>query len=90
MYIFHSEWEIRRIVDLYNQRSKSNKFECLPKQAKTVIASASYQYGYLPSETKNFWKQDQDWISMYQNLMDFGDEYKTRREKEALLIKEIM
>ncbi|EPB6722817.1 type VI secretion system tip protein TssI/VgrG [Vibrio fluvialis] len=85
------ESETRRIVDLYNRTSKTTKFECLPWQAQTVIASVSYQYGYLPSETENFWKQaiEQDWSAMFNNLMKFGDKYPTRREKEAGLIKEI-
>ncbi|WP_176429649.1 pesticin C-terminus-like muramidase, partial [Vibrio sp. V12_P9A6T4] len=83
--------ETKRIVDLYNRISKTTKFECLPWQAQTVIASLSYQYGYLPSETENFWKQaiEQNWVEMYDNLMKFGDKYPTRRKKEAKLIGEI-
>ncbi|EJL7013482.1 type VI secretion system tip protein VgrG [Vibrio cholerae] len=85
------ESETNRIVDLYNRMSKVKKFECLPWQAQTVIASVAYQYGYLPSETKDFWKQaiEQNWSAMYGNLMDFGDKYSTRRQKEAKLIGEI-
>ncbi|WP_327790118.1 pesticin C-terminus-like muramidase [Vibrio anguillarum] len=61
--------ETKRIVDLYNRISKTTKFECLPWQAQTVIASLSYHYGYLPSETKNFRKQaiEQNWVEMYDN-----------------------
>ncbi len=85
------ESETNRIVDLYNRMSKVKKFECLPWQAQTVIASVAYQYGYLPSETKDFWKQaiEQNWSAMYGNLMNFGDKYSTRRQKEAKLIGEI-
>ncbi|MBF4343473.1 hypothetical protein EAY39_22570, partial [Vibrio anguillarum] len=63
--------ETKRIVDLYNRISKTTKFECLPWQAQTVIASLSYQYGYLPSETENFWKQaiEQNWVEMYNNIL---------------------
>ncbi|MFV0575020.1 MAG: pesticin C-terminus-like muramidase, partial [Vibrio sp.] len=84
--------ETKKIVDLYNTTSKEIKFECLPWQAQTVIASVSYQYGYLPTETPNFWKQaiNRDWGNMYKNLNDFGDETPSRRRKEAKLIKGLL
>jgi type VI secretion system secreted protein VgrG len=81
--------ETDKIVKWYNSSDSSIKFECLPEEAQTVIASVAYQNGYLPNETPFFWKQavEQDWISMNENLMDFGDDFKTRRRKEAKLIE---
>lgn len=84
--------ETDKLVKMYNSSSSTIKFECLPKEAQTVIASVAYQYGYLPRRTTAFWKQSitQDWLSMYNNLMDFKDGYPTRRKKEAALIKELI
>ncbi|MET2949473.1 pesticin C-terminus-like muramidase [Vibrio owensii] len=83
--------ETEKIIALYNKNSQI-EFACLPSQAQTVIASVAYQYGYLPRETRRFWFQavNQKWEEMYDNLMDFRDLYPTRREKEALLLKEII
>ncbi|RTZ18092.1 type VI secretion system tip protein VgrG [Vibrio aquaticus] len=84
--------ETNKLVKMYNSSSSTIEFECLPKEAQTVIASVAYQYGYLPRRTTAFWKQSitQDWLSMYNNLMDFKDSYPTRRKKEASLIKELI
>ncbi|MCY9845923.1 pesticin C-terminus-like muramidase [Vibrio caribbeanicus] len=87
------ESETEKIVVNYNKYS-SVKFECLPKQAQTVIASVAYQYGShgVIVDTPNFWKQatHQDWEGMFANLMDFYDKTPTRRETEAKLIKELI
>ncbi|MYM59695.1 hypothetical protein GTG28_10725 [Vibrio sp. OCN044] len=83
--------ETDRIVKLFNSSSEV-KFECLPTNAQTVIASVAYQYGYLPIRAKDFWGQaiSQDWNAMYENLMEFGDDFDARRHKEAKLIKELL
>ncbi|SIO92528.1 pesticin C-terminus-like muramidase [Vibrio spartinae] len=84
--------ETDKVVKAYNNSASKIKFGCLPKEAQTVIASVSYQYGNLSTETVNFWNQaiNQDWKSMYENLMDFEDKYPTRRKKEAKLIGKIL
>ncbi|MBD1566423.1 type VI secretion system tip protein TssI/VgrG, partial [Vibrio sp. S12_S33] len=84
--------ETNKLIKMYNSSVSQVKFECLPSQAQTVIASVAYQYGYLPRRTAVFWNQaiTQDWQAMYDNLMDFKDIYPSRREKEALLIKELL
>jgi type VI secretion system secreted protein VgrG len=84
--------ETEKIVKWYNNSDSSINFECLPEEAQTVIASVAYQNGYLPNETPFFWKQavEQDWTSMNENLMDFGDDFKTRRRKEAKLIERLL
>ncbi len=54
-------------------------------EATTVIASVAFQYGDLESRTPNFWKQviSGDWEAAEANLRNFGDNYGTRRVKEA-------
>lgn len=83
--------ETDKIIKLFNSSSKV-KFECLPANAQTVVASVAYQYGYLPRRAEKFWEQaiNQDWNGMYDNLMAFGDDFEVRRHKEAKLIKEIL
>lgn len=68
------------------------KFNELPPQAQTVIASVSFQYGDLPSRCPTFWRHvtNQDWKAAVGELRDFGDDYKTRRNKEADLLAEVL
>ncbi|MBL4238994.1 hypothetical protein H8F11_06850 [Vibrio fluvialis] len=51
-----------------------------------MIASVSYQYGYLPSETENFGKQvfEQDGAAIFNNLIKFSDKYPIGRENKPL------
>ncbi|EKO3533672.1 hypothetical protein DX541_13645 [Vibrio fluvialis] len=51
-----------------------------------MIASVSYQCGYLPSETENFGKQvfEQDGAAIFNNLMEFSDKYPIGRENKPL------
>lgn len=60
----------------------------LNDKQQTVIASVAFQYGDLEKRTPNFWRQIkiQCWLSAYTNLCDFGDRYKTRRQREATLL----
>ncbi len=68
-------------------------FASLPKAVQTALASVHYQYGNLPRRTPNFWKVSQkaaktnDYSIMVAHLLNFGDSYKTRRKKEADLIR---
>ncbi|MUJ19569.1 pesticin C-terminus-like muramidase [Aliivibrio fischeri] len=84
--------ETDKLVTLYNKSSSKVKFECLPSQAQTVIASVAYQYGNLSTETPKFWKQaiQQDWTGMHKNLLNFYDDYSTRRKTEASLLKGLL
>ena len=64
-------------------------FRSLPKQAQTVIASVSFQYGVnLQSRTPKFWKAvtNENWKAAIKILKNFGDIYSTRRNKEAALL----
>jgi len=87
--------ETTKIVNYYNNSSSKVKFECLPREAQTVIASVAYQLGSNLKHEKvapDFWGQaiTQDWKAMLKNLRDFGDIYPTRRNKEADLLEKIL
>ncbi|WPB82091.1 pesticin C-terminus-like muramidase [Archangium violaceum] len=64
-------------------------FEELPTEMQTVIASVHFQYGTLSTETPNFFGQvvDQRWDDALGNLRDFGDDYPSRRGREADLLE---
>lgn len=67
-------------------------FFSLPKQAQTVIASVSFQYGNLSASTPKFWSAaaSQDWKETVNILRDFGDAYPSRRKLEASMLEEIV
>lgn len=64
-------------------------FESLPSELQTTMASVKHQYGNLPKRTPNFWKQmtSGQYDKALENLRNFGDEYSTRRNKEADLFQ---
>lgn len=75
----------------YNKTSGKD-FDDLSSEQQTVIASVGFQYGSnLKSATPGFWKQvtTDDWEGAHSNLRDFGDDYSSRRNLEADLIKPI-
>ena len=63
-------------------------FDSLSMECQTVVASVAFQYGSLSARCPNFWRQvtNGDWFEAYNNLRDFGDDYQTRRHKEAALL----
>lgn len=68
-------------------------FEDLKPACQTVVASVSFQYGAaLGSRTPNFWRQitSSDWEGALANLRNFGDRYRTRRNKEADLLATVV
>ena len=67
------------------QNFTNTSFDDLPMHQATVIASLSFQYGNLESQTPNFWQQvtNNNWDDALGNLQNFGDRYSTRRNKEA-------
>ncbi|CAN2040971.1 hypothetical protein GMMP15_2150005 [Candidatus Magnetomoraceae bacterium gMMP-15] len=79
---------IKQLIQRYNNASNL-RFEDLPRGVQTVLASVEFQYGSMKDKTPNFWRQviNGDWQAAYENLMDFGDRYKTRRHKEASLLR---
>lgn len=69
--------------------SSETPFDSLPPEWQTVIASVAFQYGKLDKQTPNFWRQitSGDWKGAYDNLRNFGDDFQSRRNQEAELVK---
>ena len=67
------------------ENTTGTSFDDLSKEKATVLASVAFQYGNLESATTNFWKQTTsgDWEGAYNNLLNFGDRYDSRRKNEA-------
>jgi len=67
------------------ENTTGTSFDDLSKEKATVLASVAFQYGNLEKATPNFWKQTTsgDWEGAYNNLLDFGDRYDSRRKEEA-------
>ena len=72
----------------YNQAvpESSPRFDDLSREAQTVICSVAFQYGSnLERRTPNFWRActQNRWSDLLGELRNFGDDYTTRRNKEA-------
>lgn len=76
--------EYNKLADSWKQAT-GNDFSSLPRHKATVIASVAFQYGNLKTKTPNFWKQvtADHWDKAYKNLYNFGDDYGSRRRREA-------
>jgi hypothetical protein len=76
-----------KIASRFNKDSNI-KFEDLPSEVQTPLISVGFQYGNKMFK-HNFWKQvtSGKWKDAYNNLMNYGDDYSTRRKKEAALLK---
>ena len=85
---FAKRQEIGRLQERWYDTTGS-KFELLPSNKATVIASVAFQYGNLKLKTPKFWAQitSDDWEAAYSNLLDFGDRYPSRRKREAEYLK---
>jgi len=79
-----------RLEKAFNEESDT-PFRELPPEAQTAISSVAFQYGDLPSRTPSFWKQitTGDMKGALKELKNFGDDYKTRRLKEAELLSNL-
>lgn len=70
----------------YDHAAGGIAFESLHRGAQTAIVSVAYQYGTnLAKAAPNFWKQVTGclWQAAYENLMNFGDAFPSRRRLEA-------
>lgn len=74
-----------------SHNARKVEFFSLPAEAQTVIASVSFQYGTLSTQTPRFWKaaSSQEWAVAERELRNFQDLYPTRRNLEAGLLAEI-
>ena len=68
------------------------RFEQLPGEAQTVIASVAFQYGDLATRTPKFWRTvtEQRWQAAINELRNFGDDYGPRRGAEADLLSKVL
>ena len=85
---FAKKEAVKNLKTRWEETTKTS-FDKLPKEKATVLASVAFQYGDLESQTPNFWRQttNNQWMEAYNNLLNFGDIYKSRREREAEYLK---
>ena len=88
---FAHKQSLTKLKKKWNKDSKI-KFNKLNKEQATVLASVAFQYGDLKTKTPTFYRLALagDWQSVYDELMDFKDNYPTRREKEAAYLKKYL
>lgn len=74
------------------RRDSGFDFYRLPSAAQTVIYSVGWQYGAagLAQSTPNFWNAvtERRWSDAANELSNFGDDYPTRRQTEAALLRQ--
>jgi len=80
--------EVTKVRDKFNEASEID-FDSLPVKARTAIVSVLFQYG-SPSKVPTFWKHvtSGNWTSAEAELLNFGDNYSTRRGLEAELVEQ--
>jgi hypothetical protein len=74
------------------EKDSKQSFNLLSKEQATVLASVAFQYGDLKTQTPTFYKLALagDWQGVYEELMNFNDNYPTRRKKEAAYLKKYL
>ena len=74
------------------KKDSGKSFSLLSKEQATVLASVAFQYGDLKTETPTFYRLALagDWQGVYDELIDFKDNYPTRRKKEAAYLKKYL
>jgi len=79
------------IAKQYNKASNGKDFKDLTDAQQTVVMSVGYQYGSL-SRTPKFLQAvvEDRWSDVVKELNNFGDNFKTRRETEAIYLQERM
>jgi hypothetical protein len=85
---FAKKEAVKNLKTRWEETTKTS-FDKLPKEKATVLASVAFQYGDLESQTPNFWRQttNNKWMEAYNNLLNFGDIYESRRKREAEYLK---
>jgi hypothetical protein len=70
------------------EKDSGKSWSELTSNQQTVITSVGFQYGNMKHKTPNFWNGviSNDWKAVTNELNNFGDNYSTRREKEAKLL----
>jgi GH24 family phage-related lysozyme (muramidase) len=86
-------WYANQVVATYNKHNPVKPFEELTQAQQTVLVSVGFQHGTSFTRTDgsdmNYIKQaaSGDWDGALANLRNFGDEFPTRRNKEADLLE---
>ena len=80
---FVKEKELTTLKDKWNEDSDTD-FDDLPTNQATAVASVYYQYGQQMFD-HDYWDQTTsgDWNAARNNLMNYGDRYNSRRNREA-------
>jgi hypothetical protein len=92
---FAKRESLTRLKKKWNKDSKI-KFDKLSKEQATVLASVAFQYGSSfkrkDGTQMNFYSLalNNDWQGVYDELMDFKDNYPTRRKEEAAYLKKYL
>ena len=84
--------DFERMSDLWNSTQREEdgiRWDQLDPEKQTVMLSVFRQYGNLPGRTPKFWRSATQgrWNDTVSELRNFGDEYTTRRNKEADLLE---
>ena len=84
--------DFERMSDLWNSTQREEdgiRWDQLDPEKQTVMLSVFRQYGNLPRRTPKFWRSATQgrWNDTVSELRNFGDEYTTRRNKEADLLE---
>ena len=84
--------DFERMSDLWNSTQREEdgiRWDQLDPEKQTVMLSVFRQYGNLPRRTPKFWRSATQgrWNDTVSELRNFGDKYKTRRNKEADLLE---
>ncbi len=83
------KWYTNQVIATYNKHNPVKPFEELTEAQQTVLVSVGFQHGTSFTRTDgtdmNYIKQaaSGDWEAALANLRNFGDEFPTRRNKEA-------
>ena len=86
-------WYTNQVIATYNKHNPVKPFEELTQAQQTVLVSVGFQHGTSFTRTDgsdmNYIKQaaSGDWDGALSNLRNFGDEFPTRRNKEADLLE---
>ena len=88
--------ETARLERAYNSAigggSGLKRFSQLPTEAQTVIASVAFQHGAPWVATPRFWRfaVAQNWFAVIQELENFGDQFPSRRKREAAFLRRML
>lgn len=75
------------IINKYNAETKGVTFSRIPYNTRTAIIDLYYQYHVSDGAPKSWnFIINNDWNGFYNELMNFGDSYASRRKREADLV----